>query len=264
MSFETLLTEQKAFTLHITLNRPEKRNAMSLAMVNEISACLEEAASNAAVRAIVIRGAGGHFCAGGDISDMAKARQLAASGDSKAYSSFNRRFGTLLEQINNQPQVVIVLLEGAVLGGGFGLACVSDIAIAAPDCQFGLPETGLGIIPAQIAPFVVQRIGLTRARKLALTGARFNGEAALALDLVHEVVAPDQFESKVDEILAQVKRCAPLANRATKKLLMDVGVKPMAQVLDEAADAFSEAVTGAEGMEGTMAFIQKRKANWAE
>lgn len=264
MSYNTLLVEQHDLALFVTLNRPEKRNAMSLELVEELSVCLADAASNASVRAIVVRGAGGHFCAGGDISDMAKARQLAASGDDQAYAKFNRRFGELLEQVNAQPQVVITLLEGAVLGGGFGLACVSDVAIATPDCQFGLPETGLGIIPAQIAPFVVERVGLTQARKLALTGARFKGEAARALGLVHDVIDAAQFDALLADYLAQIKRCAPDANRATKQLLLDVGKRPMSQVLDDAAAAFSRAVTGAEGMEGTMAFMQKRAPKWAE
>lgn len=260
----TLTVSQDGPFLHITLNRPDKRNAMSLEMVEELSALLAEMSANDEVRAIIIRGAEGHFCAGGDIGDMAKLRQQAQGGDSQAYVHFNRRFGRLLEEVNRQPQVVITVLEGAVLGGGFGLACVSDIALAASDCQFGLPETGLGIIPAQIAPFVVTRIGLTQARKLALTGARFQGEEALALGLVHEVADGEQLETRLDELLQQIKRCAPEANRTTKQLLLDVGNKPMNQVLDDAALAFSEAVGGEEGIEGTMAFMQKRKPNWAQ
>lgn len=262
--YKTLLVEQQGLALHVTLNRPDKRNAMSLELVEELSACLAAAADDASIRAIVLRGAGGHFCAGGDIADMAKARQLAASGNDQAYVQFNRRFGQLLEQANAQPQVIITLLEGAVLGGGFGLACVSDIAIATPDAQFGLPETSLGILPAQIAPFVVERIGLTQARRLALTGTRFAGDAALALGLVHEVAAQDQLDARLADYLTQIKRCAPQANRITKQLLLKVGKQPMSEVLDQAALAFSQAVTGAEGMEGTMAFMQKRKPKWAE
>jgi isohexenylglutaconyl-CoA hydratase len=264
MPESTLLIEKKEHALHVTFNRPKVRNAMSLELVEELSACLTDAARNEAIRVIVLRGAEGHFCAGGDISDMAKARQLAAGGDNNAYVNFNRRFGELLEQANAQPQVVITVLEGAVLGGGFGLACISDIAIATPDCQFGLPETGLGIIPAQIAPFVVERVGLTQARKLSLTGARFKGEEALSLGLVHDVVPADQLDATLAAYLKRIKSCAPGANRVTKQLLMEVGKKPMKQVLDEAAIAFSHAVTGEEGMEGTMAFMQKRPPKWAE
>lgn len=260
--YNTLLVRADGPFLHVTLNRPQAKNAMSLEMVNELSAVFAEAAGNAAVRAIVLRGAEKQFCAGGDISDMMKARQAAAGGDAQAYGKFNRRFGELLEQLDVQPQVVITVLEGHVLGGGFGLACISDIAIAAPDCQFGLPETGLGILPAQIAPFVVARVGLTQARKLSLTGARFSGKEALALGLVH-VVAED-VEAALTEQLAAIRRCAPNANRVTKQLLFAAASQPLGQVLDQAADWFNQAVTGPEGMEGTMAFMQKRKPKWAE
>ncbi|NQD96966.1 enoyl-CoA hydratase/isomerase family protein, partial [Pseudomonas sp. CrR25] len=164
-SCETLLLERDGGVLHVTLNRPDCRNAMSLAMVTELRRVLVAVRENLAVRTLVLRGVGGHFCAGGDIKDMATAR---AAGPA-AYSELNRAFGSLLEQAQALPQVVVAVLEGAVLGGGLGLACVSDIAIARQDAQFGLPETSLGVLPAQIAPFVVARIGLTQARRLALT-----------------------------------------------------------------------------------------------
>ena len=176
---QTLLLSLEAGVLHITLNRPDSRNAMSLAMVGELRAVLAAVDDDLDVRAIVLCGAGGHFCAGGDIKDMANAR---ASG-SDAYRALNRAFGSLLEQAQHAPQVLIAVLQGAVLGGGFGLACVADIAICHQDAKFGLPETTLGILPAQIAPFVVGRIGLTQARRLALTAARFNGSEAERLGL---------------------------------------------------------------------------------
>src|SRR5690606_32924520 len=130
------------------------------------------------VRAVVLRGAEGHFCAGGDIKDMANARASVGKTEADPFFTLNREFGRLITAVNQAPQTVIVVAEGAVLGGGFGLACVSDVAIAAASAKFGLPETGLGVIPAQIAPFVVTRIGLTQARRLALLGARFDGAEA--------------------------------------------------------------------------------------
>lgn len=258
---ETLLLERDGGVLHVTLNRPESRNAMSLAMVSELRAVLAAVRDDRAVRAIVLRGAGGHFCAGGDIKDMAGAR--AAGPD--AYAALNRAFGGLLEEAQTQPQVVIAVLDGAVLGGGFGLACVSDIAIAAADAQFGLPETSLGILPAQIAPFVVKRIGLTQARRLALTAARFDGREALRLGLVHFSEADaDAVGLRLTESLEQIRRCAPSANAATKALLLASESEALGPLLDSAARLFAEAVTGAEGAEGTMAFVQKRKPNWAQ
>lgn len=257
---QTLLLESHNGVLHITLNRPESRNAMSLQMVAELRAVLAAVREDRTVRALVIGGAGGHFCSGGDIKDMASARAQGA----QAYREMNRAFGALLEETQHAPQVVITVLQGAVLGGGFGLACVSDIAMADHQAQFGLPETSLGLLPAQIAPFVVQRIGLTQARRLALTAARFDGIQARRMGLVHFVEHdPQALAQRLDEVLAHVLCCAPGANAATKKLLLASAAQPSSELLDEAAQWFSEAVTGAEGIEGTMAFVQKRKPGWA-
>ncbi|PKM21835.1 MAG: enoyl-CoA hydratase [Gammaproteobacteria bacterium HGW-Gammaproteobacteria-14] len=261
---ETLLLREDGPFLHITLNRPDARNAMSLNMVNELLTVLESIVDNSTIRAIVLRGAGGHFCAGGDIKDMAGARMKAASGDQDAFFQLNRRFGTLISQANHQPQVVVAVIEGAVLGGGFGLACIADIAIAAEDAQFGLPETGLGVIPAQIAPFVVQRIGLTQARRLALTGARFNGAEAARLGIVHTAVPAAALDEHLNATLKQIRRCAPQANRITKHLILSVGQQPLEILLDQAAQDFAAAVASEEGAEGTMAFVQKRLPSWAQ
>jgi isohexenylglutaconyl-CoA hydratase len=261
---ETLLLREDGPFLHVTLNRPEARNAMSLTMVNELMAVFEAIAENTTIRALILRGTNGHFCAGGDIKDMAGARMKAAAGESDAYFQLNRRFGEMITLANRLPQVVITVIEGAVLGGGFGLACISDVAIAADDAQFGLPETGLGVIPAQIAPFVVQRIGLTQARRLALTGARFNGSEAARLGIVHEAVPGAELDARLDATLKQIRRCAPHANRVTKQLVLAVGEQSLERLLDQAARDFAAAVASSEGAEGTMAFVQKRLPNWAE
>ncbi|WP_323147483.1 enoyl-CoA hydratase/isomerase family protein [Pseudomonas marginalis] len=251
----TLLLEPHNGVLHITLNRPECRNAMSLEMVNELRAVL--AGLDSQVRAVVISGAGGHFCAGADVKD------LVSAGDQ--LQALNRAFGTLLQAVEAVSQVVIVVLQGAVLGGGFGLACVSDIAIADHQAQFGLPETSLGLLPAQIAPFVVKRIGLTQARRLALTAARFNGLEAQRLGLVHFTETdPQALAERLDEVLGQVLRCAPGANARTKALLLASVEQPLGPLLDQAAQWFAEAVTSAEGIEGTQAFVQKRKPRWCK
>jgi len=257
---QTLLLELHNGVLHITLNRPDSRNAMSLQMVAELRSVLAAVRDDRSVRALVIGGAGGHFCAGGDLKDIASARAQGSS----AHRDMNRVFGALLQEVQQAPQVVITVLQGAVLGGGFGLACVSDIAMADHQAQFGLPETSLGLLPAQIAPFVVQRIGLTQARRLALSAARFDGHQARRMGLVHFVEHdPQALAERLDEVLAHVLCCAPEANAMTKKLLLASAGQPSDELLDQAAQWFSEAVTGAEGVEGTMAFVQKRKPGWA-
>ncbi|MBJ2246927.1 enoyl-CoA hydratase/isomerase family protein [Pseudomonas haemolytica] len=251
----TLLLEAHNGVLHITLNRPECRNAMSLEMVKELREVLAQLDSQ--VRAVVISGAGGHFCAGADVKDLI--------GAGNQMQALNRAFGTLLQEVEALPQVVIVLLQGAVLGGGFGLACVSDIAIADHKAQFGLPETRLGLLPAQIAPFVVKRIGLTQARRLALTAARFDGVEAERLGVVHFVEHdPQALAQRLDEVLGQVLQCAPGANARTKSLLLASVNEPLGAVLDRGAQWFAEAVTSEEGIEGTQAFVQKRMPRWCE
>lgn len=250
--------------LFLTLNRPESRNAMSLAMVKAIQQVFTAIQDDLAIRAVVIRGKEGHFCAGGDIKDMAQLRSEAMNvGSNEPYVNFNRQFGAMIELVDQAPQTVVVILEGAVLGGGFGLACVSDVAISRADAKFGLPETGLGVIPAQIAPFVVKRIGLTQARRLALLGNRFEGDDALKMGVVHEVVENDEaLQQTLNHVLLQIRRTAPNASRVTKALLHRTLSEPLKPLLDDAAQLFANAVSSEEGMEGTMAFVQKRNPNW--
>ena len=257
---QALLLRRDGWRLHVTLNRPEARNAMSFAMVRELSAVFDAVADDRSLRAIVLRGADGNFCAGGDIKDMAAARGAEpGQGGKDPLAAGNRLFGAMLTRVESAPQAVIAVLEGAVLGGGFGLACVADVAIARADASFGLPETGLGFPPAQIAAFLVRRIGLAQARRLAVTGGRFDGRVARELGVVHSVCVDDEgITREVDATLAQIRRCAPGAIAATKHIMAQVGAMDLERVLDYAAAVFATAVRGPEGSEGTMAFLHKR------
>jgi len=262
---KTLLTRLEGGVLHVTFNRPESRNSMSPEMLADIEAVFAAIANDRAVRAVVLRGAGGHFCAGADLKGMmAAGMKPPAPGEPDAIANMNRGFGTMLRQVQNAPQVVIAVCEGAVLGGGFGLACVSDIAFAHADAKFGLPETTRGLPPAQIAPFVVERIGLTQARRLALTGAQFRGAEALQLGLVHEGFASeDELQDKLQAAITKVLHCAPQANAVTKAILLQAGKADLDQVLDAAAAQFAACARGPEAPEGITAFIQKRSPKWA-
>lgn len=252
--------------LHLVLDRPEAKNAMSLRMIDEIMGVLAAIRDRRDVRVVVLRGAGGTFCAGGDVKDMAASRGAPhAAGQPDPVAATNRKFGTLMTLVDSAPQAVVAVLEGAVLGGGFGLACVADVAIARADASFGLPETGLGFPPAQIAAFLVRRLGLAQARRLAVTGGRFDGRVAKEIGVVHHVAVDDEgIERELDGVLAQIRRCAPGAIAATKRIMADVLAMDLEQVLDRAAELFSAAVRSPEGTEGTMAFVGKRKPAWAE
>ena len=261
-TFETITLERSGFALNITLNRATSRNAMSLQMVEEMGQAIARYKDSLDVRAVIFRGAGGNFCAGGDIKDMVKAREAAKHNESAIFE-LNRAFGHLISNVNQLPQVTICMLEGAVLGGGLGLACVSDIAIAMQDAQFGLPETGLGLPPAQIAPFVVQRLGITQARRLMLTGSRFNGAEAQRLGIAHFCCKDEvSFQDTLQNTLDQINRCGPIANRMTKQLLMNSERLSDELLLNRAAEFFSQAVESEEGAEGTRAFVEKRRASW--
>jgi len=263
---KNLLLSLDGGVLHLTLNRPESRNAMNRGMVEEINAVFDAVREASEVRAIVMRGAGGHFCAGGDLKEMmAGGLKPAEPGAPDPVVLFSRAFGHMLRKVGQAPQVVVAVLEGAVLAGGFGLACVSDIALAHVDAKFGVPETTRGLPPAQIAPFIVERIGLTQARKLCLTGAQFKGAEALRLGLVHETFTDEaDMQAKLGATLKQILGCAPLANAMTKEIVLNAGRLDMDAVLDDAARKFAIAVRGSEAPEGITAFMQKRAPKWAQ
>jgi isohexenylglutaconyl-CoA hydratase len=260
---ETITTDTENGCLRITLNRPQARNALSRRMVSELQEALERAVGDETVRVIVIRGAGGHFCAGADLGDLAAAR-AEADGDVDAMAAVNRSFGRLIEAVDAHPKTVIVAAEGAVLGGGVGLACVADICLVTADARIGLPEATLGLPPAQIIPFVVGRVGLSQARRLALTGARINGEEAYRLGLAHELTSDSAaLDEAVEACASAVLRCAPQASVTTKTLLLATRDTATDQLLDRGADAFARAAASDEAMEGTRAFLEKREPEWS-
>lgn len=251
--------------LRVTLNRPEARNALTVEMLGELIALFEHLKTRADLRVVIMRGNGGHFCAGADLKGVfGDAQKPLVPGEKDPVITMNRAFGEMLLVAEGIPQVLVTVLEGGVLGGGFGLACVSDIALAHQATKFGMPETSRGLPPAQIAPFVVQRIGLTQARRLCLTSAQFNGDAALRYGLVHEVFADEaELNTLLADTLNQVLRCAPAANARTKAILLSVGHTDPDAVLDDAAAHFAACVRSSEAPEGIGAFLQKRPAYWA-
>ncbi len=277
-AFQTLLADTTRGVRTLTLNRPAVRNAMSAQMVHELMAALAQAEADAAdhsVRALVLRGAGGHFCAGGDIGDMAQARiRLAELQNDTAAASgagvppnpvvqLNAAFGRLCLAFARTPLPVVAVLEGTVMGGGFGLACVADVTLALGNVAFRLPETSLGVVPAQIAPFLVERLGYSEAKRLAVTGAKVGADEALAIHLVHEVHADaTALEAALQRTLGQILACGPQAIATTKNLLSHARFTPPEKLIDDAAHLFARAVLSDEGQEGTSAFIQKRTPNW--
>jgi len=263
-AFETLALRADGGVLHVTLDRQSVRNAMSLRMVEELIAVLRRAEAAGDVRAIVLRGAGGHFCAGADLQDMAGARQRETAGESDAIAAVSARFGALCGAFAHTGIATLAVLEGTVMGGGLGLACVVDVALAGQGAQLRLPETSLGVVPAQIAAFLVERIGASQALRLAVTGGRLDAAQALAIGLVHEVHADGAaLDAALAATLEQVLRCAPGAIAATKALMARALHTPSVDLVEDAARLFARAARGPEGLEGMAAFLQKRAPAWA-
>ena len=261
---QDLVLEHQGSVLTIWFNRPEAKNSISNEMVDELHAVLDAARDLPGLRTLILRGKDGIFCAGADIKGFKSGAQ-GGEPDPAEVARGNRLFGDLMIKLNEQPQAVVMLVEGAAIGGGLGLACIGDVTIVTRDARFRLSETSLGIPPAQIAPFVAERVGLTQARRLMLTGARFRGEEAVQYGIGH-ILAEDaaDMEAKCAEVLEQIALCAPGANAVTKAIVFEATRRPRSEALDFAARGFAACMLSEEGREGVAAFVEKRKPAWAQ
>jgi isohexenylglutaconyl-CoA hydratase len=263
MSHETLIVERDGPALKVILNRPEARNALSSTMVRELAEVLQDARDNSSVRVVVLRGAGGTFCAGGDLKGM-EGRDAASGAGAEMTAASNRRFGALLEMADALPKAVIALVEGAAMGGAVGLLAVADWVIAEKAAQIGTPEVTVGIVPAQIAPFLVRRIGYGEARRLTTYGLRLGAADAQRIGLVHEVAdGGDDLAAKAVAAVNQCLRCAPQAIAETKRLVRASLTEPLGRTLDEASHLFAASLAG-DAKEGIRAFVEKRRPAWVE
>ncbi|RZO68920.1 MAG: enoyl-CoA hydratase/isomerase family protein [Parvularculaceae bacterium] len=261
---DILLARRKSI-LTVTLNRPEMKNALNGAMVEGLTRLADALLQTHEVRAVVLRGAGGAFCAGGDIKEFAKQMMAPdpAPGTDDPVRRGNRAFGTLLQKLDALPQVLVSVVDGPAFGGAMGLLSVSDMVIASRDAKFSLSETTLGIPPAQIGPFVVRKIGLFNARRLALTGARFDANIALGVGLVDEIADDGNINTSLTEVLNAIGRCESGAVAATKRLLNRAAASIGSDQLDQAATDFVTCLRGA-GRQGAAAFAGKQMPPWVE
>jgi isohexenylglutaconyl-CoA hydratase len=223
--YEALILRRERSRLYVTLNRPEVKNALNPTLIGELKSVFEILKDRRDIKVVILRGAGGTFCAGADLKNMEQSfTDKPKPGEKDPIAVWNRQFGAFLEALNNTPQVVVAAVEGYAIAGGFGILCVSDVAICTEGAGFAMTETAIGIVPAQIAPFVAQRIGVPQTRHLALTAARFKGPEALRLGIAHYLVADSAaLDAKLEEVLKQIDKCAPVANALTKQVVMKVG-----------------------------------------
>ena len=257
-----LRVQQTGPRLTLTLDDARRQNALSVEMIESIDHALEGAAHDLA--ALVIQGTNGVFSAGADLKSLAEAlAKPLACGETDPLKALNAAGGRFFARFATLPFMTIAVVDGAAVGGGMGLAAASDVVIATPRARFALTETSLGIPPAQIAPYLVHRLGEHVARRLAMTGARIDGREAETLGLADFYCGSDaECETKLEELLQSVERCASGANAETKRLFRLTRSTTPEAYIDAAAKSFAEALRGPEGREGVAAFLAKRAPAW--
>jgi methylglutaconyl-CoA hydratase len=254
----TIELEHDGAIARIWLNRPEQHNALAAELCAELTSTLHELALDATVRVVVLGGRGPSFCAGADIALM-KASAHATFEQNLADAE---RLGGLFSTLADLPKPVIARLHGNVLGGGVGLTCACDIAVAADDARFALSEVRLGILPALISPYVIRRLGDRAARELMLTGERLEAAVARRYGLVHHVVPAGELDAKVEERIAALMAGAPHAQARIKTLLELWADSTWEEYRSGLPRVLAEVRSGEEAKEGLGAFFEKRKPGW--
>ena len=244
-------------------NQPEMRNPLTDEATAELKSVFKILREDRTIRGVTLRGRGGVFCSGGDLKSFKEGYQTSANRG--AIMEMSRAAAELFGGFNSLPQVTISVVEGAAVAGGFGLVCCSDIVICEAAAKFSMSETMIGLSPAQIAPYVIQRMGYAVARRLMLTGARFTGADAVPLGLA-DFAGDTEAELMRYEgaIRAQVMRCAPGAVADTKALLIAMPELSRDVAVEAAAENFAGRMLSDEAKEGLSSFFEKRKPNWAE
>lgn len=259
MTYQHLLTRRDGAVERLTLNRPDVRNAFNDTMIAELTAWATAIAADSDVRAVVIGGAGPTFCAGADVTWMARTVDYTEAENAADALRTSQMFGA----IERLPVAVVGRVHGAAVGGGAGLAAVCDIVVADEHATFGFTEVKLGLIPAVISPFVLAKIGRSAARELFLTGRRFTAAHALDIGLVHTTVQPAELDAAVDAVLRELLAGGREAIAAAKQLIDDVWRAAPAEVAAVTAAALAQRRVSAEGQEGLRAFLDKRKPGWS-
>lgn len=243
----------------IRLNRPEAGNALNGEVVSRLLSVLEELRADGALRAVVLTGTGKLFCAGADLNEMKRTESLSVEQNLRDAE----RSGALFIALHEFPGAVIAAVNGPARGGGVGLVAACDFAIACTTASFAFTEVRIGIVPALISPFVLRKMGESRTRRLFLSGETFGAEQAAAWGLVDRAVAPEEFESAVQQQVALLRACAPGAIAQVKRLIREVGPLSIAESVPVTARLLAESRTSAEAQEGMAAFLEKRPPRWA-
>ncbi|MGD8348791.1 MAG: enoyl-CoA hydratase-related protein [Gammaproteobacteria bacterium] len=256
----TLRIEQRhSGVAKVTMARPDVYNAFDEKMIAEIDSSFARLGADDSVRVILLAGDGKHFSAGADLDWMKRASEAPVEWNLEDA----RKLAAMLRRIDLCPKPTVARIQGAALGGGVGLACACDIAIAADNASFAVSEAKFGILPATIGPYVINSIGKRHARRLALSATRIRAAEALAIGLVHQLTGIDELDAAVDAAVADLLACGPGAQREIKEYFAAMQVGPITdEVIERSAHTISRVRATDEAREGFAAFFDKRPADW--
>jgi methylglutaconyl-CoA hydratase len=259
LSFETLLIADDGLIRTITLNRPEKRNAMTPAMQTELIAAMQEAAAGD-WRVLVFAGAGDAFCAGLDLSVL----QTMMDKPAQEHRADAERVAALFRTLYELPLPTIAAVHGPAIAGGTGLATICDFTLATPAAKFGYTEARIGFVPALVSAFLALQIGDKRSRDLLLSSRIFDAEEALRLGLVNEIVAPAELQQRVHALAQGLFANSPQSLAGTKRLMAAQNKTWLDAAIDLAMDTNAASRGTEDFREGVTAFLEKRKPVWRE
>ena len=259
MTYKTIIVDSQGAMLHVTLNRPEMRNAFNEDLITELTKVFSEEARDDSVRVVLLKGAGKVFCSGGDLQWLKKSVTFTREQN---YEDA-RRFLLLLETINDLPKPVVGRIHGAALAGGMGLVVCCDYVIASKETLFGFTEVQIGLVPAVIGPFVVTKIGQSHARSLFLSGEKITAARACEIALIHQVVESEaDLDPAVAKLTGALLAASPRALRTAKSFLQELKGKPLKDQYVLAAHTLADIRVTGEAQEGIRAFLERRKPNW--
>ncbi len=259
-SYETIIYEIENKVVTISLNRPQIHNAFNKKMIEELSAAFQMVANDSAVRTVILTGKGKSFCAGADLNWM---KEIINYSYEENFEE-SKQIAELLYLIYSLPKPTIARINGTTIGGGTGLMAACDIVIASENAKFGLSEVKLGLVPAVISPYVIKRIGESRARRYFLTGERLTAEEAFKIGLVNKVVPEEELDREIEKIVIQLLTSGPQAITNCKELLTKVPNMSLEEAKTYTAKMIADLRISEEGQEGMCAFLEKRKPSWAK
>ena len=255
-----LVNKIKEGVTEVKLNRPEIHNAFNDELIQDIIKCFNELENDDNTNIVVLTGEGRSFCAGADLNWMKS--MVNYSKDENIQDS--KQLFKMFETINNFSKPIIGKINGHALGGGVGLVAVCDYVLTHEKAKFGFTEVRLGLIPAVISPFCINKIGESHARAWFMSGEMFKANKAFDLGLVHEVTSIEEFDERFEEILKSFQKAGPIAAREAKKLIKNVFKLEDDKQSEYTCSAIAERRISEEGQEGMSALLEKRAANWME